>query len=281
MIGKNLFDFFGLTEEANEDDLKKRYRILVKKYHPDKNKSKDAKAKFQELKRTYDDLLLLIKSRESLIHSPKEASVEEQWQKYRRRAREIANEKRKKQAEDMNLWYDRLLSGKTWFYTKVVCFSSALVLIILFIDLFLPKIYESDYVIGYDSISYHSIDEHRISRVLTSKGKTYWLDRYNNGFFNFNPFVKIEKTGLLHSPISFQKYEGFRYLKIPIELTIYWSQIIIFIALLISVGLYFYKKRDVFFIMGSYYTRFFIGPFILWFLISNNRWIHIFTLGIL
>lgn len=281
MPGKNLYDFFDLTKGASEDELKKRYRELVKKYHPDKNKSKDAKSKFQELKSAYEELIIIIRNRESSINISEEESVEEQWQRYRERARKITLEKKRKQAEAMSVWYDNLLSGKTWKYTRIISFCSGIIFFLLLIDLLLPRIYESDFVVGYDTKNYHSIDEHRISRVITAKGNTYWLDRYNNGFFNLNPFVEIERTQLLHSPISFQKYDGSRQLSIPIELTIYWAQIMIFIALSISIGLYFYRKRDVFFIMGSYYTRFFTGPFILWFLISNNRWIHIFTLGFL
>ncbi len=281
MTGKNLFDFFGLPENAKEDDLKKIYRFLVKKYHPDKNKSKDAKSKFQELKKAYDDLLIVIRNRQHSIERKDEESVEEQWRKYRKRAREITIEKENKQAEAMNEWYNRLLSGKTWQYTKIVSLCAGILVLLLFIDFFLPRKYEASYVVRYDTKNYHSIDEHRISKVEMKEGETYWLDRYNNGFFNLNPFVRIEKTGLLHSPITFQKYDGHRLISIPIELTIYWAQIVVFIALLISVALFFYRKRDVYFIMASYYTRYFTGPFIIWFLISNNRWIHIFTLGFL
>lgn len=281
MTGKNLFDFFGLPPNASEEELKRKYRELVKKYHPDKNKSKDAHAKFQELKKAYDELHLLIKSGKSEIELPKEETFEDQWLKYRQQARKIVLERQRKQNEEMNAWYDKLQSGMTFKYTKLVSFCSGILIVFMIIDIFLPPIFENDFVKEYGTKNYHSIDEHRISRVITAKGDTYWLDRYNNGFFSLNPFVKIEKTRLLHSPISFQKYDGSRHLTIPIELTIYWAQIMVFLALLISFGMHFYKKRDVFLIMGSYYTRFFTGPFIIWFLISNDRWIHLFTIGYL
>ena len=34
---EKLFDYFGVSEHATEEEVKKRYRELVKKYHPDKN----------------------------------------------------------------------------------------------------------------------------------------------------------------------------------------------------------------------------------------------------
>ena len=278
---EKLFDYFGVSEHATEEEVKRRYRELVKKYHPDKNKSHDAKTKFQELKEAYEEILQIIKNKEVKSSEIEEESVEEQWRKYRERARKITLEKQKKQEDEMNEWYDILQSGLTWKYTKLVSICSGILVLILMIDLILPPIFKDDIVVAYNLKKYHTIDEHRISKVLTSKGDVYWLDRYNNGFFDLNPFVKVELTQLLHSPIRFQKFDGSSKFFIPIELTIYWAQLIIFIAFFISVGMFFYRKRDVFFIMGSYYTRYFMGPFILWFLISNNRWIHIFTLGFL
>jgi DnaJ-class molecular chaperone len=46
----------GLTESAIEDDdeiLKKTYRTLILKYHPDKNKSEYSAAKFQEVREAF------------------------------------------------------------------------------------------------------------------------------------------------------------------------------------------------------------------------------------
>ena len=281
MNGRNLFDFFGISYDASEDELKKRYRELVKKYHPDKNKSKDAKAKFQEIKQAYNELLPLIKKRDKSPDLNEEESFEDQWRNYRERARKISLAKERRQVEEMNAWYDELYSGLTWKYTRVVCIVSGLLILLLLTDLVLPKYYENDLVVGFDSKTYHSVDEHRISKILTQRGDIYWLDRYKNGLFNYNPFVKIKKTCIMHNAISIHKFDGHNYKVIPIELTVFWAQIMIVIALLLSLGVIFYRKRDVFFIMGSYYTRFFMGPFIIWFFLSNDRWIHIFTLGFL
>jgi hypothetical protein len=281
MTGKHLFDYFGLPYDASIEDVKKRYRVLVKKYHPDRNKSKNANVKFQELHKIYEELLTVIKNRQSVLPNQIDDSPEEQWKKYRERARSIRLEKQRKQAEAMNLWYDQLQSGKILKYTRFVTLCSTILLMLLTLDIFLPTRYVKDSIVRYSTKIYHTIDEHRISKIETANGENLWLDRYNNGFFSYNPFVQIEKTRILHSPISIHKYDEQFKKTIPIELTVYWAQIMVFIALLIPVFFYFYRVRDIFLIMGSYFTRYFVGPFIVWFLFSNDRWIHLFTFGFL
>lgn len=281
MIGKKYYDLFGLSNDASEEDIKRRYRELVKKYHPDRNNSPESNSNFQKITEAYEGLLAIVKNPIHNTNQLNEKSIEDEWIKYRERARKITLEKQRKQNEEMNAWYNRLRTGIIWKYSCFIVGFSAIILIFLILDLFLPTRLEPEIVVGFSRKSYHSLDEHRISFVTTSSGKNYWLDRYNGVNFNLNPFIKIESSNIYHNPINFQKYDGTIKKIIPLQLSVYWSQFLIFLVLIIPIGFYFYKTRDVFFIMGSYFTRFFVSPFILWFLITNERWIHLFTLGYL
>ena len=51
-----LYDRLGVNENASEKDIKKSYHKLSMKWHPDKNDSKEAKTKFQELSEAYSIL---------------------------------------------------------------------------------------------------------------------------------------------------------------------------------------------------------------------------------
>jgi DnaJ-class molecular chaperone len=49
----NYYEVFGISKSATQEELKKRYRQLAKKHHPDVNKSADATAKMQEIQEAY------------------------------------------------------------------------------------------------------------------------------------------------------------------------------------------------------------------------------------
>jgi curved DNA-binding protein len=53
---KDYYDILGLQRGASADDVKKAYRKLARKYHPDVSKEKDAEAKFKEVNEAYQTL---------------------------------------------------------------------------------------------------------------------------------------------------------------------------------------------------------------------------------
>ncbi len=50
---KDYYDTFGLPRSATQDDIKRAYRKLARKYHPDVSKDPDAEARFKELGEAY------------------------------------------------------------------------------------------------------------------------------------------------------------------------------------------------------------------------------------
>jgi DnaJ-class molecular chaperone len=53
---RDYYDILGVPRSADEDSIKKAYRKLAKKYHPDRNKAPDAAEKFREAQEAYDAL---------------------------------------------------------------------------------------------------------------------------------------------------------------------------------------------------------------------------------
>lgn len=56
MMGKDYYKILGISRNATDEDIKKAYRKLALKYHPDKNKAKDAEEKFKEVAEAYEVL---------------------------------------------------------------------------------------------------------------------------------------------------------------------------------------------------------------------------------
>ncbi|MBM7701468.1 molecular chaperone DnaJ [Metabacillus iocasae] len=56
MSKRDYYEVLGLGNNAGKDEIKKAYRKLSKKYHPDINKDADAPEKFKEIKEAYEVL---------------------------------------------------------------------------------------------------------------------------------------------------------------------------------------------------------------------------------
>ena len=55
-MGKDYYAILGVGRKATDDELKKAYRKMALKYHPDKNKDPGAEDKFKEIAEAYDVL---------------------------------------------------------------------------------------------------------------------------------------------------------------------------------------------------------------------------------
>ncbi len=55
-MAKSLYETLEINENASADEIKKTYRKLARKYHPDVNKEKDAEEKFKEINAAYEVL---------------------------------------------------------------------------------------------------------------------------------------------------------------------------------------------------------------------------------
>lgn len=56
MAKRDYYDVLGVSKDASKDEIKKAYRKLARKYHPDVNKEDDAVDKFKEAKEAYETL---------------------------------------------------------------------------------------------------------------------------------------------------------------------------------------------------------------------------------
>lgn len=55
-MGKDFYKVLGVETDSNEDEIKKGYRKMALKFHPDKNSAADAADKFKEIAEAYEIL---------------------------------------------------------------------------------------------------------------------------------------------------------------------------------------------------------------------------------
>jgi len=272
------YKVFGLIPGASEEEIRKRYRELVKKFHPDVNKDANADKKFIEIQEAYEELLSGNDEQISIEETP-ETRFETQYSEYRNFAREQYQARKKKEAEDLEKLYVRLQSGTIFQWHKTIALISLVVLIALILDLILPSHAVSAVIDSYSTETYQSMNGDLVSLAKTTNGEQFFLNAFANGFFDINPFIKIEKTAILHQSISVLSYGNNVLQEIPIHFSFYWAQFVLFPFFIIPVIFLIYRKKDAYFIMGSYFSRYASGLLLLYFLISQDRWYHLLTLG--
>ncbi|XP_051893828.1 dnaJ homolog subfamily B member 5 [Pristis pectinata] len=67
-MGKNYYNILGINSEASDDEIKKAYRKMALKFHPDKNKEPNAEEKFKEIAEAYE-----------VLSDPKKRSIYDQY----------------------------------------------------------------------------------------------------------------------------------------------------------------------------------------------------------
>jgi len=55
-MGKDYYSMLGISKNSTDDEIKKAYRKLALKYHPDKNKAPEAQEKFKQVAEAYEVL---------------------------------------------------------------------------------------------------------------------------------------------------------------------------------------------------------------------------------
>lgn len=56
MSKRDYYEVLGISRDASDDEIRKAYRKLARKYHPDVNKDPDAEQKFKDVKEAYEVL---------------------------------------------------------------------------------------------------------------------------------------------------------------------------------------------------------------------------------
>ena len=55
-MGKDYYRILGISRRATQDEIKKAYKKMALKFHPDKNKDPGAEDKFKEIAEAYEVL---------------------------------------------------------------------------------------------------------------------------------------------------------------------------------------------------------------------------------
>lgn len=222
---KNYYNILGLSENANETEIKKAYRSLAVKFHPDKNPSPEATLRFTEITEAYDVLsdtkkkFIYDHQWYKFVHQPvQEQPVQEQHRDPKYRAHKNTHTKRKKPVHYQ-------LMEKWNRYAHWINLAGMIMVIVYVADIFLPPIATEETITEVWMIKGRRGVSH--FKVHTESGKK--IKVYNN-VARPDEKVELSVSPIYRLPMSFYNITR------PAEGTVASFSRIIFPALLLIIA---------------------------------------------
>jgi hypothetical protein len=291
MNGKRCFECLGLSEDADDLAVRKRFKELAKIYHPDRNKDPGAAQKFMEI-RTACDRILSGQARKEIsdgqaneqieqteAQEENETDEEDEWTTYRRRAWEMHRKKKEKESDELAQWYIDLRHGWRLFHFRLVGAICFLFLIVSISELFLPTQIQEEVAMEFSQEEYRSMGRNHVSLLVTHSGKKLFMNNFNTSYLNKYPNFELVCSYVFKHPIHAIVSDEQTKQIVPIHFTVYWAQFILYPLMILPIFFLFYRRNDAAFIMGNFFSRFVVGGLIILFLLTEDRWLHLISLG--
>jgi curved DNA-binding protein CbpA len=283
------YKILGIKPQASPQEIRRAYRSLVKKYHPDKNKDAGAQEKFLAIQSAYEQLLSGKVTTESTAdirnkerrQAQDDAEQRASYEAYRKHAREkFAQRKAAEAAYKVAYLQDLKTSWKgRWHQTAAVL--GLCLFFVVWIDFYLSEKQTRIYPESFALKTYQSMNGHFVQLFKSTDGRSFWVADYFSQELIKSSAIQSVETPWLHQVKSIRFQEQHFVKETPVHFTFYWAQIWISLIFLFPFISWRYASADIIFVAGSYFSRIIIGPFILYFLFTEQRWLHLISFGFL
>jgi curved DNA-binding protein CbpA len=220
-----------LPLNATKADIKKAYRKLAFEYHPDKNPSKDAQAKFIEITKAYEYLLdenahpftKIFKQNNSSNQRSKKETEQEKQEAWHKRYRERMFKKQETKAQ----LFEKVKNSFIYKLSKIAGILSGIITIFLIVNYLILNTYtvESKVISYYETepqyntftsidkaskkeffFTIHTIGQFQLFDAI-SNGQTIYL----NTTYLFNDVKSIEYKALDGKRLTYNEYSMSRF----------------------------------------------------------------------
>ena len=276
------YQVLGLEAGASDQEVRRRYRSLAMRYHPDKNPSPEAVEKFIRLKEAYEAIINRSPEPKKKRNVQKNDYSREREHKDRiMEARRRYQEQKLKEERENERYYQDLIIGRKWKIIRILSLAGAIFSIMMVLDLFLPSHFEKDRVAEFARDVYTGHRGRGLSLIRTEQHKDVWIEGLNFSLYAYYPDVYIERSWILNDPINVISIQKTGYAYFPAHYTFHSVTIEVVLIFLIPVFTVWYKRRTITFTIFWHLSLYLTGPVMIIFLLTNHHWAHILTLGFL
>lgn len=290
------YKLLGLPPGADQTAIRKAYRKLAMRYHPDKNPSASAQAKFIAITEAYEILTGKKKAPQARVSQARRPQQRQNApgtttnrpkkneKSHSERVRE-AKERQEKQAQrefvENELYFRRLTTGWRWNLMRWSAIFGIILSIGLIAERFLPHHFEEDKVTHYAMVKNVSSGNEHINLVQTKKNESYWISRMRYDLFGRHTDIYVRSSWIFHEPIEIISRGKTMYQPYRVHFTFYSNFILVIFFFLLPTITLLMKNRTILFTI-IYQTSFYgVNGLILYFLFRNDQWAHLLTLGYL
>jgi hypothetical protein len=217
-LKERCLNLLNLPLNATKADIKKAYRKLAFEYHPDKNPSKDAQAKFIEITKAYEYLLdenahpitKIFRQSNSTNQQTKKQTEKEKQEAWHKRYRERVYKKQETKAQ----LFEKVKNSFIYKLSKIAGILSGLITIFLVVN----YLFLNTYIVESKVINYYEAEPHYNSFTsieIDSKREFYFTINTIGQFQLFDAISKgqtvyLNTTYLLNDvkSIEYEALEG-------------------------------------------------------------------------
>jgi hypothetical protein len=274
---KKYFQILALPETASHDEIKKKYRKLAMRLHPDRNPSPKAKEDFLQITEAYE----ILTGKKTVPKTSRSASKssEKSTEVRVKEAKQRIFEQQEKERLENERYFQQLFRGRKW---KVLKFSAVLGVVLtalIICDYFLPSHLQSTKITHYTTTIDNGGQMVARNLILTATNEEYFLAEMDKMLIIEYPAIFVEKTWIFHNPIKVLSDQKTQLKSYPIIFSFYSVHWIVVLFFLLPVLIVFYKRRTVWYTLGYQIALYFSTSLMVIYLILEDRWAHLITLG--
>lgn len=270
------YQVFGLPDNASKTEIRSAYRRLAMQYHPDKNPDPKAHSLFVDLTEAYHILL-----NDNYKPVQAQATVTRREKSEADRIREaqdrLKNQQFREQYEQ-DRFFRKLTTGKSWRIFRIFSIVSATLALLLLIDPFLPSHFEEHVVQSYSSI-YNGIDHSDIRYIHTEKNLNMFIENPHAQMLTSDPHISVERSWLFRNPTQVWYRNLFFKQKYAVDFSAVNLYPAVPILFLIPAFTVFYRRKSYSFSIVYYFSKYIVSACVVYFLFSQQRWLHLLTFG--
>ncbi len=278
---KRHFDNLGLPMTATKVEVKRSYRKLAMKLHPDKNPHPNAASVFAELQVSYDSIMDYLNSGKTATIKTNDYQNPEKTREDRiKEAKKRYYEQKLREKQSNDRYFNKLTKGIRWKVFKTGGIVCGLFAFFLLADLFLPSFNEKDQFIGWSPKQVGGTTTsfpHPI--FLANNGKIYIENGYFNDFQMY-PTAFVVKSRLLHLPVTIIHPIEEEIKAYNLDWCLSAALPLAIIVFAFPVLLFFYKEKTPRFVFAYFLSQYIIFPLTAILLLTDNRWLHMITFGL-